>query len=91
MIKFTRPRERGRYISLLMMLESAGAVVGALLGSWLLNFDFEYVCLLGAGLFVCAALCNLLILPPTSSPCARRRSGQAWVRCWRTRRSAGWC
>ena len=63
-IKFTRPRERGRYISLLMMLESAGAVVGALLGSWLLNFDFEYVCLLGAGLFVCAALCNLLILPP---------------------------
>ncbi|MBP8223397.1 MAG: MFS transporter, partial [Aeromonas sp.] len=63
-IKFTRPRQRGRYISLLMMLESAGAVVGALLGSWLLNFDFEYVCLLGAGLFVCAALCNLLILPP---------------------------
>ncbi|MFB3240040.1 multidrug efflux MFS transporter MdtH [Aeromonas salmonicida] len=63
-IKFTRPRQRGRYISLLMMLESAGAVVGALLGSRLLNFDFEYVCLLGAGLFVCAALCNLLILPP---------------------------
>ena len=57
----------GRYISLLMMLESAGAVVGALLGSWLLNFDFEYVCLLGAGLFVCAALCNLLILPPKLS------------------------
>ena len=27
-IKFTRPRQRGRYISLLMMLESAGAVVG---------------------------------------------------------------
>ncbi|MGY3870790.1 multidrug efflux MFS transporter MdtH [Aeromonas crassostreae] len=62
-IKFTRPHQRGRYISLLMMLESAGAVLGALLGSWLLNFDFEYVCLLGAGLFVCAALCNWLILP----------------------------
>lgn len=62
-IKFTRPHQRGRYISLLMMLESAGAVLGALLGSWLLNFDFEYVCLLGACLFVTAALCNWLILP----------------------------
>lgn len=62
-IKFTRPRERGRFISLLMMLESAGAVLGALLGSWLLRFDFTYVCLLGAALFVAAALCNALLLP----------------------------
>ena len=63
-IKFTRPRQRGRFISLLMMLESAGAVVGALLGSWLLRFDFTYVCLLGGGLFLLAALCNALLLPP---------------------------
>ncbi|MBZ6073359.1 multidrug efflux MFS transporter MdtH [Aeromonas schubertii] len=62
-IKFTRPRQRGRFISLLMMLESAGAVLGALLGSWLLRFDFTYVCLLGGGLFLLAALCNALLLP----------------------------
>ncbi|EKP0299800.1 multidrug efflux MFS transporter MdtH [Aeromonas veronii] len=62
-IKFTRPHERGRFISLLMMLESAGAVTGALLGSWLLCFDFTYVCLLGAGLFTLAALCNWTLLP----------------------------
>lgn len=62
-IKFTRPHERGRFISLLMMLESAGAVTGALLGSWLLRFDFTYVCLLGAGLFTLAALCNWTLLP----------------------------
>ncbi|WP_337075227.1 multidrug efflux MFS transporter MdtH [Aeromonas veronii] len=62
-IKFTRPHERGRFISLLMMLESAGAVTGALLGSWLLRFDFSYVCLLGAGLFTLAALCNWTLLP----------------------------
>ncbi|MEH8227634.1 multidrug efflux MFS transporter MdtH [Aeromonas veronii] len=62
-IKFTRPHERGRFISLLMMLESAGAVTGALLGSWLLRFDFTYVCLLGAGLFTLAALCNWILLP----------------------------
>ncbi|XEI32491.1 multidrug efflux MFS transporter MdtH [Aeromonas veronii] len=62
-IKFTRPHERGRFISLLMMLESAGAVTGALLGSWLLHFDFTYVCLLGAGLFTLAALCNWTLLP----------------------------
>ncbi|WP_033135453.1 multidrug efflux MFS transporter MdtH [Aeromonas finlandensis] len=62
-IKFTRPHERGRFISLLMMLESAGAVTGALLGSWLLRFDFTYVCLLGAGLFILAALCNWILLP----------------------------
>ncbi|MCS0541154.1 multidrug efflux MFS transporter MdtH [Aeromonas veronii] len=62
-IKFTRPHERGRFISLLMMLESAGAVTGALLGSWLLRFDFTYVCLLGAGLFMLAALCNWTLLP----------------------------
>ncbi|EKP0306878.1 multidrug efflux MFS transporter MdtH [Aeromonas veronii] len=62
-IKFTRPHERGRFISLLMVLESAGAVTGALLGSWLLRFDFTYVCLLGAGLFTLAALCNWTLLP----------------------------
>jgi len=36
-IKLVRPRERSRFYSLLMMQDSAGAVVGALIGSWLLQ------------------------------------------------------
>ncbi|MDT3411700.1 UNVERIFIED_ORG: MFS family permease [Atlantibacter sp. SORGH_AS 304] len=35
-VKLVRPRQRGRFFSLLMMQDSAGAVIGALLGSWLL-------------------------------------------------------
>jgi len=36
-VKLIRPQHRGRFFSLLMMQDSAGAVVGALLGSWLLQ------------------------------------------------------
>ncbi len=39
-----------------MMQDSAGAVIGALLGSWLLQYDFRLVCSAGAALFIaCAA------------------------------------
>lgn len=62
-IKLVRPRERSRFYSLLMMQDSAGAVVGALLGSWLLQYDFHFVCWAGAGLFVLAAGCNAWLLP----------------------------
>lgn len=62
-IKLTRPHERGRFYSLLMMQDSAGAVVGALLGSWLISFDFHFVCWTGAVIFVLAALFNLVYLP----------------------------
>ncbi|MFS7278010.1 multidrug efflux MFS transporter MdtH [Serratia proteamaculans] len=62
-IKLTRPHERGRFYSLLMMQDSAGAVIGALIGSWLLQYDFHFVCWVGAGIFVLAAGWNAWLLP----------------------------
>lgn len=62
-IKLTRPYERGRFYSLLLMQDSAGAVIGALIGSWLLQYDFHYVCWVGAAVFVLAALFNAWLLP----------------------------
>lgn len=41
-VKLIRPEQRGRFFSLLMMQDSAGAVIGALLGSWLLQYDFHF-------------------------------------------------
>mgnify|MGYP003589179274 FL=1 len=71
-IKFTRPRERGRFISLMMVQDSAGSVFGALLGSWLLSYDFHYVCWTAAGLFCLAALCNACLLPAYRLSIARQ-------------------
>ncbi|GKX58313.1 multidrug efflux MFS transporter MdtH [Leminorella grimontii] len=62
-IKLTRPHERGRFYSLLMMQDSAGVVIGALLGSWLLRYDFHWVCWSGAGFFILAAALNAFVLP----------------------------
>jgi len=62
-IKLIRPQHRGRFFSILMMQDSAGAVVGALLGSWLLQYDFRLVCATGAVLFILCALFNGLFLP----------------------------
>ncbi|MEW9900787.1 multidrug efflux MFS transporter MdtH [Chitinivorax sp. PXF-14] len=62
--KLTRPRERSRFYSILMMQDSAGAVLAALLGSWLLRFDFRWVGWVGGTIFVVAALMNRLLLPP---------------------------
>ncbi|WP_387463355.1 multidrug efflux MFS transporter MdtH [Photorhabdus sp. RM323S] len=62
-IKLTRPHERGRFYSLLLMQDSAGAVVGALIGSWLLQYDFHLVCWTGAVIFVLAAIWNAWQLP----------------------------
>ncbi|QKJ86749.1 MFS transporter [Paramixta manurensis] len=62
-IKLIRPRERGRFFSLLMMQDSAGAVIGALIGSWLLSWDFRLVCWAGASVFVAAAGFNAWLLP----------------------------
>lgn len=39
------------FYSLLLMQDSAGAVIGALIGSWLLQYDFHLVCWVGAGVF----------------------------------------
>lgn len=62
-VKLIRPSQRGRFFSLLMMQDSAGAVVGALLGSWLLQYDFRLVCLVGAVLFILCAGFNAWLLP----------------------------
>lgn len=62
-VKLVRPQERGRFFSLLMMQDSAGAVIGALLGSWLLQYDFRLVCAAGAVLFIVCALFNAWLLP----------------------------
>lgn len=62
-VKLIRPQHRGRFFSILMMQDSAGAVVAALLGSWLLQYDFRLVCATGAVLFILCALFNGLFLP----------------------------
>ncbi|MFB4520058.1 multidrug efflux MFS transporter MdtH [Enterobacter hormaechei subsp. hormaechei] len=62
-VKLIRPQHQGRFFSILMMQDSAGAVVGALLGSWLLQYDFRLVCATGAVLFILCALFNGLFLP----------------------------
>ncbi|BBF86894.1 MFS superfamily export protein YceL [Aquitalea magnusonii] len=62
--KLVRPAERPHFYAILMMQDSAGAVAAALLGSWLLQFDFRWVGLAGTAIFVLAALVNALLLPP---------------------------
>ena len=73
-IKLTRPYERGRFYSLLLMQDSAGAVLGALLGSWLLIYDFHLVCWVGAAIFIITALCNAGCCPLTAFPPPAPRS-----------------
>ncbi len=62
-VKLTRPHERSRFYSLLMMQDSAAAMGGALLGTWLLAFDFFWVAVFGSIIFVLAALANAILLP----------------------------
>ncbi|MFP2514093.1 multidrug efflux MFS transporter MdtH [Buttiauxella agrestis] len=62
-VKLVRPHQRGRFFSILMMQDSAGAVIGALLGSWLLQYDFRLVCAVGAVMFVICAGVNAWLLP----------------------------
>ena len=62
-IKLTHVRDRNRFYSLLMMQDSAAAMGGALLGTWLLAFDFFWVAIGGCTVFVLAALANAVLLP----------------------------
>ncbi|WP_304165971.1 MFS transporter, partial [Lonsdalea britannica] len=62
-IKLTRPSERGRFFSLLLMQDTAGSVTGALLGSWLMQYNFNVVCWVGAFMFLLAAGTNAWLLP----------------------------
>lgn len=85
-IKLTRPHERSRFYSLLMMQDSAGAVVGALIGSWLLQYDFHYVCWVGAAIFVLAAACNAWLLPAYRISTVRAPIKEGMMRVIRDRR-----
>ncbi|BEO47577.1 multidrug efflux MFS transporter MdtH [Serratia marcescens] len=85
-IKLTRPHERGRFFSLLMMQDSAGAVVGALLGSWLLQYDFHFVCWMGAAIFVLAAGWNAWLLPAYRISTVRIPMKEGMLRVVRDRR-----
>ncbi|OCG28101.1 multidrug resistance protein MdtH [Gilliamella sp. wkB108] len=62
-IKFTRPHERGKFISLLMIQDNAGAVIGALIGGILIDYDFQLVCWCGAFIFFLCGIFNLFCLP----------------------------
>src|SRR5476649_670534 len=62
-VKLIRPDRRGRFFSILMMQDSACSVIGALIGSWLLKYDFHLVCWAGALMFILAALFNAWLLP----------------------------
>ncbi|CAI1152430.1 multidrug efflux MFS transporter MdtH [Serratia quinivorans] len=85
-IKLTRPHERGRFYSLLMMQDSAGAVIGALIGSWLLQYDFHLVCWVGAGIFVLAAGWNAWLLPAYRISTVRTPMKEGMMRVLRDRR-----
>ncbi len=63
-VKLSCPQQRGRFfLAVVMMQDSAGAVIGALLGSWLLQYDFRLVCATGAILFVLCVAFNAWLLP----------------------------
>lgn len=85
-VKLIRPQERGRFYSILMMQDNAGAVVGALIGSWLLQYDFNIVCWTGAALFVLAAALNAWLLPAYRISTTRTRISEGLLRVIRDRR-----
>ncbi|MFH8134109.1 multidrug efflux MFS transporter MdtH [Pantoea osteomyelitidis] len=85
-VKLVPARERGRFFSLLMMQDSAGAVIGALIGSWLLAWDFRFVCWVGAGVFVAAALFNFWWLPAWRISTERIAMRAGLQRVWQDKR-----
>ncbi|SLM63217.1 MULTISPECIES: multidrug efflux MFS transporter MdtH [Dickeya] len=85
-IKLTRPHERSRFFSLLMMQDNAGAVIGALIGSALMQYNFSVVCWAGAAVFVLAALLNALLLPAYRISTVRTPIREGLLRVMRDRR-----
>ena len=69
-----------------MMQDSAGAVVGALIGSWLLQYDFHFVCWVGAAIFVLAAGWNAWLLPAYRISTVRIPMKEGMLRVLRDRR-----
>ncbi|MGK9171647.1 multidrug efflux MFS transporter MdtH [Yokenella regensburgei] len=82
-VKLIRPSQRGRFFSLLMMQDSAGAVIGALLGSWLLQYDFRLVCAVGAAVFVLCAAFNAWWLPAWKLSTTKIPMREGLGRVWR--------
>lgn len=62
-IKLVRPWELGRFYSILMLEDSICAIIGIILGTWLLQYDFKLVCFTGAILFFIAGIFNAWRLP----------------------------
>lgn len=62
-IKLIRPWELGRFYSILMLEDSICAIVGIVLGTWLIQYDFKLVCFTGAILFFIAGIFNAWRLP----------------------------
>lgn len=62
-IKLIRPWELGRFYSLLMLEDSICAIIGIVLGTWLLEYNFKLVCFTGAILFFIAGIFNAWRLP----------------------------
>jgi DHA1 family multidrug resistance protein-like MFS transporter len=62
-VKLTRLKERSRFYSVLMMFDSVAAVSGALLGTFLLKYDFFWVAIGGSVVFVVVAMLNAWLLP----------------------------
>ncbi|ACZ77070.1 multidrug efflux MFS transporter MdtH [Dickeya zeae] len=85
-IKLTRPHERSRFFSLLMMQDNAGAVIGALIGSWLMQYNFSVVCWVGASVFVLVALLNAWLLPAYRISTTRTPIREGMMRVMRDRR-----
>lgn len=69
-----------------MMQDSAGAVIGALIGSWLLQYDFHFVCWVGAAIFVLAAGWNAWLLPAYRISTVRIPMKEGMLRVLRDRR-----
>lgn len=46
-----------------MIQDNAGAVIGALIGGWLINHDFQLIFWLGALVFLLCAIFNIIYLP----------------------------
>lgn len=62
-IKLVRPWELGKFYSILMLEDSVCAIIGIVLGTWLLEYDFKLVCFTGAILFFIASIFNAWRLP----------------------------
>lgn len=85
-VKLVRPYQRGRFFSILMVQDSAGAVIGALLGSWLLQYDFRLVCYAGAILFITCAAFNARYLPAWKLSTVKTPVREGLGRVWRDKR-----